>query len=77
MMSNLAFKDLMRIWSPREAGNHTAPLMNRHFRLPGVMDIQTPKADEDATMAIQLVLHYDGLMLSYDGALLSYDAPVD
>lgn len=72
-MQNFAIDSLMPIDSPRVDGDSSAPLMRRDFHVPGLMEMQTPRADE--VSATRLLLSIDGLVLSYDGLDLTYSEP--
>lgn len=62
----------MTIRSPREDGG-CEPLMNKDFDLPRLMHLESPVADEQATIVClgAALLTHNGLLLSIHGNILT------
>ena len=72
-MPKFAIDSLMSIDSPRRDGNSPAPLMRTNFHVPGLMEMQTPRADADSMYEVRLFLSLSGLVLSLGSLELAYD----
>ena len=68
-----AIDSLMSLGAPRYTGNSSAPLMRYDFAIPGLMMLQTPKADADALLEVGQSIIYAGMTIRYGSLTLTYD----
>lgn len=64
-MPKYSIPELLPIDSPRDAGLPCAPLMRPHFAIPGVMELQTPVSDAEATKICPMGLSLNGVILAH------------
>jgi hypothetical protein len=73
-----SFRGLMSLTSPRHATGLgcAAPPMHTHFPVPGLMDLQTPRADGIAAPRRPCrLLFFDRLPLTYEGRFFELTPP--